>query len=100
MTYTRENPSPRFRELLGFYAQMHSEGDQAIDIPAEKMFDGRSLGTHISTIRSLLKRFQARTLLDYGAGKAKHYDKTEFIQPAGFRVTWALVPSGSSLPAG
>ena len=86
MTYSRENPSPRFRELLGFYAQMHSEGDEATDIPADKMFDGRSLGIHISTIRSLLKRFQARTLLDYGAGKAKHYEKTEFALPDGRKV--------------
>jgi hypothetical protein len=87
MTYSRENPSPRFRELLGFYARMHSEGDQTIDIPAEEMFDGRSLSTHISTIRSLLKRFGARTLLDYGAGKAKHYDKTEFALSDGRKVT-------------
>lgn len=87
MAFTRENPSPRFRELLDFYAQMHSEGDDAIDIPADKMFDGRSLGVHISTIRSLLKRVQARTLLDYGAGKAKHYEKTEFGLPDGRKVT-------------
>lgn len=95
MTYTRENPSPRFRELLGFYAQMHSEGDQSIDIPADKMFDGRSLGVHVGTIRALLKRFRAKTLLDYGAGKAKHYEKTMFSLPDGRKVTglrdlWSL----------
>lgn len=87
MTYTRENPSPRFRELLDFYAQMHSEGDESIDIPAEEMFDGRSLGVHISTIRTMVKKFHAKTLLDYGAGKAKHYEKTVFNLPGGRKVT-------------
>src|SRR5690606_29055067 len=86
MAYTRDNPSPRFRELLGFYTRMHSEGDDAADIPAGEMFDGRSLGIHISTIRSLLKKVEARTLLDYGAGKAKHYETSEFSLPDGRKV--------------
>lgn len=95
MPYTRENPSPRFRELLAFYATMHAEGDQSIDVPAEKMFDGRSLATHIGTIRSLLKRFGCSTLLDYGAGKAKHYETTVFNlsdgrQVTGLRQLWNL----------
>lgn len=87
MTYSRDNPSPRFRELLGFYAQMHSEGDLSIDTPAEKMFDGRSLTPHVYRIRDLLKKFRARTLLDYGAGKAKHYERTVFTLPDGQRLT-------------
>lgn len=87
MTFSRENPSPRFRELIGFYAQMHSAGDAAKDVAAAEMFDGRSLSVHVVTIRSLLKRFGARTLLDYGAGKAKHYESTVFGLPDGSKVT-------------
>lgn len=87
MTFSRDNPSPRFRELIGFYAQLHDGGDATIDIPPQEMFDGRSLGIHVGTIRALLKRSRAKTLLDYGAGKAKHYEKTEFALPDGRKVT-------------
>jgi hypothetical protein len=94
MTWSRQSPSPRYTELLGYYSQLHAGGDAALEVPADKMFDGRSLSTHITTIRSELKRFSARTLLDYGAGKAKHYENTVFELPGrqvkGLKALWKL----------
>ncbi len=39
--YSRENPSPRYRELLAQYQHMHRHG--SADIAPEKMFAGISL---------------------------------------------------------
>jgi hypothetical protein len=93
-TYSRAHPSPRYTELLGYYARLHTDGDTVHDVPAEEMFDGRSLATHISTIRGALKKVGARSLLDYGAGKAKHYEETVFHLPGrqvkGLKALWSL----------
>lgn len=79
MTYCRANPSPRYTELLGFYRDMHESGEGMH--AAHETFDGRSLAPHIEAIRSLVGHFSARTLLDYGSGKAKFYTRKKFTRP-------------------
>lgn len=86
MTYTRENPSPRYRELVGFYTQMHAHGDPEQGIAADQMFDGQSLFAHVGFLRQLLQNFGARSVLDYGSGKAGTYDNTTFKLPDGSKV--------------
>jgi len=36
--YNRENPSPRFRELLDLYRHMHSEGEPSLGVPPDQTF--------------------------------------------------------------
>jgi hypothetical protein len=71
--FSRQNPSPRYLELVGMYRQMHLEGEKARDLPPEKVFPGESLPVHAIPIKELIDRTGTRTLLDYGAGKGMQY---------------------------
>lgn len=94
MAYSRQSPSPRYLELLGFYSQMHTGGDEQLHMASADMFDGRSLAKHVVTILKEVKRFGAKTLLDYGAGKGKFYHEAVFNLPTGpvkgLKGLWAL----------
>jgi len=72
-TYTRENPSARYREILGYYRQMHEHGDPERNLPAVEMFDGKSLPQHVGAIMGLITETGAKTILDYGSGKGRFY---------------------------
>lgn len=76
MSWTRQNPSPRYRELLEQYQTMHQHGEQRLGIPASQTFDGRSLPEHAAIIKNYLTRHHSQTLLDYGAGKGMQYNLT------------------------
>jgi hypothetical protein len=73
MTTSRDNPSPRYRELIGLYRTMHRVGDAAHGLSAEKTFPGQSLPRQAHRIRPLIARTQAKTILDYGSGKGIQY---------------------------
>lgn len=74
--YSRQNPSARYRELLDLYRDMHRNGYTRVyrghprHTPPESTFPGRELRPYIGLIRKLADRTGARTILDYGAGKA------------------------------
>ncbi len=95
MTYTRENPSPRYRTLLALYQEMHEKGDPAGSLPPAETFAGQSLAAHVPAIKSLVQRFGSRTLLDYGAGKGEGYERAfenmpDGSQRRGLRDIWGL----------
>ena len=73
MAFSRDNPSPRYQELIALYRKMHVEGEAARNLPPEEVFPGRSLPIHAIPIKEWIDRFQARTVLDYGAGKGMQY---------------------------
>ena len=73
MAYSREQPSPRYRELIDMYRTMHQVGDTAHGLSAEKTFSGQSLPRQAHRIKPLIARTQARTILDYGCGKGLQY---------------------------
>lgn len=86
MSYSRDTPSPRYRELLGFYSRMHSEGDPDQNIPPDQMFSGQSLLSHASFLKQLIDGFAVRSVLDYGAGKAGGYRDVAFKLADGSKV--------------
>ncbi len=73
MSFSRENPSPRFKALQALYRQMHAEGARHHGLPPEKTFPGKSLYAHVKPIRQLILATGARSILDYGAGKGLQY---------------------------
>jgi len=81
--YSRENPSPRFTELVGYYQEMHEKGAIAQNIPAEETFDGRSLPKHAGNIQQINNIMGSRTILDYGSGKGRQYEPVEISTPDG-----------------
>lgn len=91
MAYSRQNPSPRYLELLGMYQQMHREGDARLNIPAADMFPGQSLPPHAGTIKQLITKFGAGSVLDYGAGKGRQYLPMTVNVPGG--GSFASIPA-------
>jgi len=71
--FTEEKPSTRYKKLVEMYKSMHDEGWTQAKWSPEETFDGKSLGHHIQPIAALIRETGARTVLDYGSGKAKHY---------------------------
>ncbi|RWO34729.1 MAG: class I SAM-dependent methyltransferase [Mesorhizobium sp.] len=64
MTYSREAPSPRYRELTGLYSQYHA------DNPTR--YTGKNVFRN-HTIKRMVNETGARSILDYGSGKALAY---------------------------
>lgn len=73
MKYSRANPSPRYKDLLGQYHCMHTEGEKFLGLPPERTFPGQSLFAQAGRIKDMILRHGARTILDYGAGKGMQY---------------------------
>lgn len=73
MTFSRNNPSPRYLELVALYRQMHMQGDPALSLPPEKTFPGFSLAAHAGDIKTFIDYFGIKTALDYGCGKGLQY---------------------------
>ena len=71
--YTRDNPSPRYLELIGQYQQLHANGSPDHGIEAREMFPGQSLLEHINPLLELTHAFKFKTMMDYGCGKAMLY---------------------------
>ncbi len=76
--YTRDNPSPEYREMVEMYSTLHLEGaetekwKEAKRSPAQT-FSGKMLMENAPSIRDLVARTGSRSLLDYGCGKGEAY---------------------------
>lgn len=113
MRFSRTAPSPRYTSLVELYRDMHLHGERFRGIEPDKTFAGKSLRPHLPTIKALVERTGARTILDYGSGKGRLYGKALEIEGAGHwdsvaqywgveRVTCydPAFPPFSELPAG
>ena len=89
---SRDNPSPRYRQLLAFYQRMHTQGyDRVVNgstlhTRPEEAFPGNELPLFAQPIKQLIGLCGARTLLDYGAGKGQQYE-------------WPLTVEGRAYPS-
>ena len=73
MSYSRANPSPRYRELQTMYRQLHAGGEKNLGLPPGQTFNGMSLMPQLQRIKALIERTGARMVLDYGSGKGQQY---------------------------
>lgn len=85
--WSRANPSPRYRALLAQYREMHVVGEKTLNLPPEETFSGKSLTEHIVPIRDRVKKYGAKTILDYGAGKGQQHARRDFTLSDGTRVS-------------
>lgn len=83
MAYSRESPSPRYRELVALYRTMHLEGERFLAIPPEDTFPGASLPPQVTRIKRLIDATGATSILDYGSGKGRQYDLRDVRLPDG-----------------
>ena len=89
--YSRSSPSPHYLRLVSEYRRMHTEVEQFAQIPAEQTFKGQSLPRHGATIKTLVEKYRARTLLDYGSGKGWQYTAVQVTLPDG--TSYASIPA-------
>ncbi len=80
--YSFENPSPRFTLLGDLYRQVH-ETSLGNGADAAQVFGGGSLLQHISIVKKLARKTDAKSLLDYGSGKGLLYKKMNLKLPDG-----------------
>ena len=94
MTFSRQNPSPRYQELAKLYQTVHEEGFGSQNLAASETFSGGSLSPHLKTVRRLVKDTGATSLLDYGAGKGSQYRVSPITvggeQAASVQAYWGL----------
>ena len=81
--HSRANPSPRYRELVALYRDMHIKGEEARNLAPEDTYPGQNLMPHVGTLHDLIRRLGCRTVLDYGAGKGLQYEKVRAQMPDG-----------------
>ncbi len=73
MSFSRSNPSPRYHHLIKQYQTMHVEGEKSLGITPQNTFSGQSLIPQADSIRTLIIRYGAESILDYGCGKGFQY---------------------------
>lgn len=77
METSREHPSERYLKLIAMNKEMHLQGAAYVDFKPrqvpEKTFAGDSVKPHIQEIKKYIQETGAKTLLDYGCGKALLY---------------------------
>jgi hypothetical protein len=72
--HSRENPSPRYRELTEAYRKLHVEGERFLAIAPADTFPGLSLPPQAHRVKRLVVATGAANILDYGSGKGRQYD--------------------------
>lgn len=91
-SYSRNTPTRQFFELVELYKQMHSDGyvaqrgDEQVAVAAEVAFPGDALPMWAAFIREEIVRYGSKSLLDYGAGKARYYKQPQQFMQAGGKV--------------
>jgi hypothetical protein len=86
VNFSRENPSPRYRELTALYRRLHAEGEVHLGLAPERTYPGVSGLSHAARVKALIDQTGARTVLDYGCGKGQQYDASELELPGVGRV--------------
>jgi hypothetical protein len=74
MSYSRDNPSPEYRRMVGLYRELHTRGEQVLGLTPDETYPGISMLPHAKRIKELIDRTGAQTVLDYGCGKGYQYD--------------------------
>ena len=67
--HNREQPSQDYVDLLTEYKELHKD---------PKYFNGICLITHLNTVTHIMLKEGAKSLLDYGCGKALLYDDEKY----------------------
>ncbi len=79
--WSKAAPSDHYRELLDQYKKMHLVDSAKPKRGKRKLFRGQSLDRHVETIGQLVRRTGAKTILDYGSGKATRYQDSPDHEP-------------------
>ena len=73
MTFSRQQPSPRYLAMLEQYRTLHRDGEKFMGLDANNTYPGVSMLPHVRRIKRLIDLTGADRLLDYGCGKGYQY---------------------------
>jgi hypothetical protein len=100
--FSRTGATPHYHRLIEFYGELHHQGGlfetgdaetPAVEIPPRSMFEGGGLLDFAGEIQVMALRHDARSVLDYGAGKGVQYDKSRAVlggKPVDIRDYWGV----------
>ena len=75
--YSRENPSEEYKELIVEYENLHKKGNK--ELAGDIMFNGISITFYLKDLMHLVLNVEkAKSILDYGCGKALLYSPTKY----------------------
>ena len=77
MISTKNIFSKEYEKTLNVYKKLHLEGTK-FDSP-ENTFDGKSLKFFFNPIKQIIDSSNSKSLIDFGCGKAKHYNEEVII---------------------
>jgi len=86
VSFSRAAPSARYRELTALYRRLHAEGEKRLGLEPDQTYPGVSLLPHLRRIKALIDDTGARSVLDYGCGKAQLYDVADLDVPGLGRI--------------
>jgi SAM-dependent methyltransferase len=86
VSFSRAAPSARYRELIALYRRLHAEGEKRLGLAPDQTYPGVSLLPHLRRIKALIADTGARSVLDYGCGKAQLYDLADLDVPGLGRI--------------
>jgi len=69
--------SKEFIELIKIYKKLHKYGTDSVK--PENIFDGKSLKDYIIAIKLLINKYDCKSIIDFGCGKAKLYNKNVIV---------------------
>ncbi|MFP6685114.1 MAG: class I SAM-dependent methyltransferase [Polyangiaceae bacterium] len=89
--YTRDQPSPEYREMVEMYSMLHQEGAESERKKDDKRsatqtFSGKMLMEQAATNAELISRTGSQSLLDYGCGKGEAYEAKDIELAGGERA--------------
>ena len=63
MTYSRDNPSAKYRQMVALYCELHTKGEQVLGLTSDETYPGVNLLPHTRRIKDLIDQTGARTVL-------------------------------------
>ena len=85
--YSRDNPSPEYREMVAVYENLHDGGETSAGKSGGDTFTGKMLIRHAPGIKDMIDRTGARDILDYGSGKGLGYSLRDIKLRDGMQIT-------------
>ena len=65
--------SKEYLDLINIYKELHKHGVNKEK--SENTFDGKSLKDYIIAIKQLIDKYNCKSIIDFGCGKAKLYNE-------------------------
>ena len=81
--------SKEYIDLIKIYKKLHKYGT-SLEKPKDT-FDGKSLRDHVIAIKQLIDKYNCKSIIDFGCGKAKLYNEKIIIDNVIYKKHFRLL---------